>query len=83
VRDRLPANAVVLSVWDSGAVRFHGRKDALTWEGLDPAWLDRALVWLEEHGRTPFILLESWESRHSATGFRATVRSGTRLAAEI
>ena len=33
VRDRLPANAVVLAVWDSGAVRFHGRKDALTWEG--------------------------------------------------
>ncbi len=26
VRDRLPASAVVLSVWDSGAVRFHGRK---------------------------------------------------------
>ena len=66
VRDRLPANAVVLSVWDSGAVRFHGRKDALTWEGLDPAWLDRALAWLEEHGRTPFILLESWEE----PGFR-------------
>jgi len=66
VRDRLPANAVVLSVWDSGAVRFHGRKDALTWEGLDPAWLDRTLAWLEEHGRTPFILLESWEE----PGFR-------------
>ncbi len=76
VRDRLPANAVVLSVWDSGAVRFHGRKDALTWEGLDPAWLDRALAWLEDHGRTPFILLESWEepgfrnrfASHSAIG---------------
>src|SRR5687768_5555768 len=38
VRDRLPHNAVVLSVWDSGAVRFHGRKEALTWAGLDPAW---------------------------------------------
>jgi hypothetical protein len=66
VRDRLPANAVVLSVWDSGAVRFHGRKEALVWEGLDPAWLDRALAWLEAHGRTPFILLESWEE----PGFR-------------
>ena len=61
VRDRLPDNAVVLSVWDSGAVRFHGRKEALTWAGLDPAWLDRAMSWLEEHGHTPYILVESWE----------------------
>lgn len=61
VRDRLPANAVVLSVWDSGAVRFHGRKEALSWAGLDPAWLDRSLAWLVEHDRTPYILVESWE----------------------
>ena len=61
VRDRLPENAVVLSVWDSGAVRFHGRKEALTWAGLDPAWLDRSLAWLDAHGHTPYILVESWE----------------------
>jgi hypothetical protein len=61
VRDRLPQNAVVLSVWDSGAVRFHGRKEALNWAGLDPAWLDRSLSWLEANGHTPYILVESWE----------------------
>jgi hypothetical protein len=61
VRDRLPENAVVLSMWDSGAVRFHGRKEALTWAGLDPAWLDRSLAWLDTNGRTPYILVESWE----------------------
>jgi len=61
VRDSLPVNAVVLSVWDSGAVRFHGRKEALTWTGLDPAWLDRSLSWLEAQGRPPYILVESWE----------------------
>ena len=61
VRDRLPPNAVVLSVWDSGAVRFHGGKEALSWAGLDPAWLDRSLAWLDEHGREPYILVESWE----------------------
>jgi len=66
VRDQLPADAVVLSVWDSGAVRFHGRKEALSWEGLDPAWLDRSLAWLNQHGRQPFILVESWEE----PGFR-------------
>ena len=61
VRDRLPANAVVLAVWDSGAVRFHGRKEALAWTALDPAWLDRSLAWLDAQGRTPYILVESWE----------------------
>ena len=69
VRDRLPANAVVLSVWDSGAVRFHGRKEALTWTGLDPAWLDRAVAWLEAHGHTPYILVESWEEPAFRTRF--------------
>ena len=61
VRDNLPANAVVLSVWDSGAVRFHGRKEALAWAGLDPQWLDRSLAWLDEQGHPPYILVESWE----------------------
>jgi hypothetical protein len=67
VREQLPPNAVVLSVWDSGAVRFHGRKEALVWEGLDPAWLDRSVDWLNSHGRRPYILVESWEE----PGFRS------------
>jgi hypothetical protein len=67
VRDRLPPGAVVLSVWDSGAVRFHGRREALLWEALDPTWLDRSLQWLESHGHTPYILVESWEE----PGFRS------------
>ena len=69
VRDRLPDAAVVLSVWDSGAVRFHGRKEALAWAALDPAWLDRSLSWLEAHGHTPYILLESWEEPAFRTRF--------------
>lgn len=67
VRDVLPAGAVVLSVWDSGSVRFHGRKEALSWESLDPGWLDRALLWLEAREHRPYILVESWEE----PGFRA------------
>jgi hypothetical protein len=63
VRDRLPADAVVLAVWDSGAVRFHGRKEAIAWESLDPVWLDRSLEWLESQGHTPYILTESWEEQ--------------------
>jgi hypothetical protein len=61
VRDRLPADAAILTTWDSGAIRFHARKEAIVWDALDPAWLDRALEWLSEHGHQPFILVESWE----------------------
>jgi len=67
VREQLPPHAVVLSGWDSGAVRFHGRKEALVWEGLDPAWLDRSVDWLNSHGHAPYILVESWEE----AGFRS------------
>ena len=67
VRDRLPSEAVVLSVWDSGAVRFHGRREALVWEGLEPSWLDPGLEWLIQHGRAPYIMVESWEE----AGFRS------------
>jgi hypothetical protein len=71
VRDRLPPNAVVLAVWDSGAVRFHGRKEALAWSALDPAWLDRSLLWLVAEGRAPYILVESWEEPAFRSRFSA------------
>ncbi len=66
VRDRLPPDAVVLSVWDSGAVKFHGRREALRWEALDPQWLEPGLDWLRRRGRPPYIMVESWEE----PGFR-------------
>ena len=66
VRDRLPAGAVALTMWDSGAIRFHARKEAIVWDALDPAWLDRSLDWLVRRGHPPYIVLESWE----APGFR-------------
>jgi hypothetical protein len=61
IRDHLPPDAVVLSVWDSGAVRFHGRREAVNWEALDPEWLDRAVGWLDGQGKKSYLLLESWE----------------------
>jgi hypothetical protein len=70
-RDRLPAEAAILTTWDSGAIRFHARKEAIVWDALDPAWLDRALEWLSQHGHQPFILLESWEEPRFRQRFAA------------
>jgi len=67
VAARLPAAAVVVTGWDSGAVRFQPGREVVMWDALDPAWLDRALAWLDAHGRAPAIVLETWE--HDA--FRA------------
>jgi hypothetical protein len=70
-RDRLPPDAAILTTWDSGAIRFHAGKEAIVWEALDQAWLDRALEWLSQHGHQPFILVESWEEPRFRERFAA------------
>jgi hypothetical protein len=75
-RDRLPPGSVVLAVWDSGAIRFHAGREIVRLDALDPAWLDRAITWLDGHGHKAYIALETWEeagfrerfSGHSALG---------------
>lgn len=73
---RLPETAVVLTVADSGGVRFHGPRSTLLWESLDPAWFDRALDALRQLGRPPYLLLESGE----VEAFKARFRHRTAVA---
>ena len=61
LRDRLPPRAVALSVWDSGSIRFHADREAVLWDSLDPAWLDRSIAWLTEQGYAPVVVIERWE----------------------
>lgn len=58
---RLPANAIVITSWQSGSVRFYGHRRTLVWDGLDPAWLDRAIDFVRARGLEPYLLFESWE----------------------
>ena len=58
---RLPANAIVITSWQSGSVRFYGHRPTLVWDGLDPAWLDRAVDFVRARGLEPYLLFESWE----------------------
>lgn len=76
VATRLPETAVVLTVADSGGVRFHGRRSTLLWESLDPAWFDRALDALRQQGRQPYLLLEVTE----VEAFKARFRQRTAIA---
>jgi hypothetical protein len=70
VRDRLPGNAVLITVWQSGSVRFHAGRDIVMWESLDPAWLDRAITWLRSQGRQPYLLFERREEPEFRARFR-------------
>ena len=73
---RLPPNALVITSWHSGSVRFYGGRKTMVWDALDPAWLDRALDYLRARGYEPYLLFERWEEE----GFRRRF-SGSALGA--
>jgi hypothetical protein len=70
VGDRLPEHAVLITVWQSGSMRFHADRDSVMWDALDPAWLDRAVTWLRSRGRQPFFLFERREEPEFRSRFR-------------
>jgi hypothetical protein len=58
VGQRLPRNALVITTSHSGSVRFYGGRKTLLWDGLDPAVLDRALMYVRAKGYEPYLLFE-------------------------
>ena len=70
VADRLPPNAVLITVWQSGSVRFHADREAVMWDALDPDWLDRAVTWLTARGLQPYFLFERREEPEFRARFR-------------
>jgi hypothetical protein len=61
VRDRLPQNALLFTVWQSGTVRYHAQREVILWDALDPGAFDAVVAWSREEGYEPFLLLERWE----------------------
>ncbi len=76
VTERLPANAVLITVWQSGSVRYHAGREAVLWDSLEPAWLDRAVAWLSAQGRRPYILVERREEAEFRDRFRGHAEIG-------
>jgi hypothetical protein len=61
VAAHLPAEAAVVTVHESGSVRFYSGRPTLVWAEVDPASLDRALDYLRSRGHRPYLLFETWE----------------------
>jgi hypothetical protein len=59
----LPANAVVLSVQQSGSIRFYGGRATLAWDAVAPGGLEAALSGLRGRGLAPFVALEDGEEQ--------------------
>jgi hypothetical protein len=70
VAARLPGQAVIIAVWESGSVRFHAGREVVLWDALDPAWLDRAVGWLNDRGYPTYVLVERREENEFRRRFR-------------
>jgi hypothetical protein len=76
-RERLPANAIFLTIWESGSLAHHADRPSFLWDSLDPGSLDRALTWLADRGLDSYIVVEQWEE----PGFRERFAGHSPLAA--
>lgn len=58
---RLPPNALVVSGWLSGAVRFYADRPILNWNAVDASDLPAVVAFAERRQLEPYLMLESWE----------------------
>jgi hypothetical protein len=72
---------LILSSIHAGSLRYYGGRATLRFDILDPAWLDDAVAWLDDHGRHPYVLVEDWEMDLFRKRFAAHSRLGDLQAA--
>jgi hypothetical protein len=61
VAQRLPANAMVITDYESASIPFYSGRRTLAWRALDSQWLDRAIAFVRNEGFEPYLLFERWE----------------------
>jgi len=67
---RLPRHAIVVTAQPAGSVRYYARLPTLSWDAIDPAWLDRVFAECRARGLTPYLAIESWETDAFRSRFR-------------
>ena len=61
VRQATDPSSLILASIHTGPIRYYAGRDTMRFDLLNEEWLDRAVTWLTEHGRHPYILIEDWE----------------------
>ena len=74
--ERLPADAVLLSVQQSGPLRLYGRRTTVRFDYIEPRGLDAAVRHLDSIGRPPYFVLEAWEEVQFRDRFAAHTALG-------
>jgi hypothetical protein len=61
IAQRLPTNAVFVSMQHSGSVRYYSGRLTIRYDWIPPRWLDAVIAELRQRGYHPYIVLEQWE----------------------
>lgn len=61
VQSRTDPRAVIIALQHSGTLRLYAGRLTLRFDQLDPNWLDRAVAFLDDQGRHPYIVVEAGE----------------------
>ena len=56
-----PPNSVLFAVLHSGSARYYAGRLTLRFDELDPAWLDRSVMWLRDRGVSSYLLADDLE----------------------
>ena len=74
VQQTTEPSSMILASIHTGPIRYYAGRDTMRFDLLNEEWLDRAVAWLTEHGRHPYILIEDWERPIFEKRFAATTR---------
>jgi hypothetical protein len=61
VQQATEPSSIILASIHAGPLRYYTGRDTMRFDLLNEEWLDRAVAWLTEQGRHPYILIEDWE----------------------
>jgi Dolichyl-phosphate-mannose-protein mannosyltransferase len=61
VQQATEPSSIILASIHAGPLRYYAGRDTIRFDLLNEEWLDRAVAWLTEQGRHPYILIEDWE----------------------
>lgn len=76
VQQATEPSSLILASIHAGPIRYYAGRDTMRFDLLDEEWLDRAITWLTEQGRHPYILIEDWERPIFEKRFAATSTLG-------